>query len=162
MRRHVIVSGGLGGTVLLLSLIVVLAVLALTIGGCASPSFTPYTVEIAGAHGAIDCTKSPDSGTAFCTDLKACQHYAAAYDQSLSVRRLAQATVTGAALNGPAALVSPPTAPVVIGASALSSGASEIAGELGVIGANIDKITAHCLHDKGQKSGAYLVIDPNL
>lgn len=125
------------------------AIAALGLVACAAPSFMPFTVEIT-------------DRAAFTADLAACPKYAAQYQQSLSVRRVAQTAAAGAVSNGPAAVINPAVGGVVIGLGAASSGASEIAGELGVIDLNVDKITAHCLHDKGQRSGAYLVIDPNL
>jgi hypothetical protein len=52
--------------------------------------------------------------------------------------------------------------PTDAGIGAVVGAGSELATELGVIDANVDKIAARCLHDKGLKTGTYLVIDPNL
>ncbi len=134
---------------------------AALLAACGTPAYTPYTVEIQGAHGTIDCTKAPDSATGFCVDLKACQQYAAAYRQSLSARRIVQSGGTAAIGNAPTAVVSSGLAPFIIGAGVVSGAGNELAGELGVIDFNIDKITGRCLHDKSMRSGAYLVIDPN-
>jgi hypothetical protein len=119
--------------------------------GCAAPTFTPFTVEIANTG-------------AFRADLAVCQKYAAQYRQSLSPRRVLESSVVGASSNAPTAVATadPGIGAAVIGLGAASAVGNEVAAELGLIDLNVNKITASCLHDKGERSGLYHVIDPNL
>ena len=123
-----------------------IAVLAslLLLAACAAPTFSPYTVEIS----------DPQK---FDADLVLCQGYAAAYPKTLSVQAIGAGTVVGAAQNAAGAAVNP-LVPVI---GALGGAAQATISGLGAFGTNERKIIISCMIAKGERSGAYLVLEPN-
>lgn len=118
--------------------------LALLLCACAAPTYQPYTVEV------ID-------PIIFRSDLSLCQGYAKAYPQAFSPTAVVAAGVAGGLQNAPGAAVSP-LVPVV---GALGSAAEAVLSGIDVLNSNQRKIVIMCMTQKGIRSGAFLVLDPN-
>jgi uncharacterized membrane protein len=116
--------------------------LGLFLSACAP--YSPYAVEIS-------------DQTLFTADLKTCQTYAASYRAGFSLGGIASAAAEGAANNAPAAAVNP-LVPVL---GALGGATSATISGLDLMDSSQRKIVARCMTLKGERSRAYLVIDPN-
>ncbi len=112
--------------------------------GCATAPPTPMVFE----------TKDQVS---FDADLALCRTHAAAARQSLSASGIATA-------GGKAALQSAPSAainPLVPAVAAAGGATAEALSELNILGQVERHLIVHCMERKGDKSGAYFVLDPN-
>lgn len=94
---------------------------------------------------------------AFNADFTACKGYAAIARPRLSVRRIGTAGGRYGLQNAPGAAVNP----LVPAIAALGGAASETLDELNLLGQAEQRLVTHCMERKGDKSGAYFVLDPN-
>lgn len=119
----------------------ILAALGL-LSACAP--FTPFAVEIS-------------DQSQFTSDLSTCQGYATLYHPGINPLDLASSGALGAIQNAPAGAVNP-LIPVI---GALGGTTTAAINGLDLLSTNQRKIVTLCMAAKGDKSGKYLVIDPN-
>jgi hypothetical protein len=121
-----------------------LAAVACALSACATkPVPAPITFEIT-------------DWTSFRADLAMCRVYAQQARQSLSLSSVGTAGAKAGLATAPTAAVNP-LAPV-IGVVAGASG--EALNELNLLGQDERRLLANCMRRKGDKSGAYFVLDP--
>jgi hypothetical protein len=121
-----------------------LAAVGCVLSACAgAPPPAPITFEIA-------------DWNAYRADLAMCKVYAQQARQSLSLSSVGTAGAKAGLATAPTAAVNP-LAPV-IGAVAGASG--EALNELNVLGQKEHSLVVDCMKRKGDKSGAYFVLDP--
>ena len=110
--------------------------------------FVPYTPEL-------------NQPSVFTEDLGLCRKYALDYlstKGNINPSQIAQEGLReGSSKMGYIALS--PWAPAL---GALGAASAETLSQLGLDSKEAKKIISVCMHDKGQKSGAYSVFDPNL
>jgi hypothetical protein len=97
------------------------------------------------------------SEPAFTSDLALCRSYAAQGRQVFSAGDIATAGAKSALENAPGAAVSL----AVPAIAALGASASEALSELNLLGTTERRLVTRCMERKGDKSGAYFVLDPN-
>jgi hypothetical protein len=123
------------------------------LAGCAAQSVQTFTPFVPKAEMKSQAT--------FDVDLAACRAYALEYlsgKSDLDPVSVASATAQGALSN----LAEIAVSPVATGLSGVGSGSSEITSELGLNSNEGKKVVAVCLHDRGERSGAYHVMAPEL
>jgi hypothetical protein len=94
---------------------------------------------------------------AFLRDFDMCKGYAAQGRQSFSVGSIATAGAKAGLGSAPAAAVNP----IVPAIAALGGASGEALAELNLLGTTERRLVTRCMERKGDKSGAYFVLDPN-
>lgn len=87
-----------------------------------------------------------------------CRKYALAYREPFSLGRVGTAAVRGAGQNAAEA----PINPVIPLAGAVGSAGVATLDSLGILSDKQKRVFLRCLTNRGNKSGAYEVMDPNL
>lgn len=90
-------------------------------------------------------------------DKAECKKYALAYHEPFSLGSVGTAAIKGAGQN--AAEI--PINPIIPLAGAAGSAGVATLDSLGILSDKQKRVYVICLHDRGQKSGAYSVMDPN-
>jgi hypothetical protein len=114
---------------------------------------------LAGCVGTIPAPKvfEVKDQAAFETDFTLCKGYAAKAGRGLSIGDISTAGAKAGLENAPGAAVNLGVPAI----AALGGAASETLTELNVLGQTQRRLTVHCMERKGDKSGAYFVLDPN-
>jgi len=115
------------------------------LAGCASPTGSPYAVEI------VNSAKYSD-------DLKTCSGYALAYHPKFDAGAIAEAGTNGAASNAASAAVN-----VIIPAlGALGAAGGELLNQIDLMNSAQRRVFLKCMEKKTDRDGSALVLDPNL
>lgn len=126
------------------TLIASLAVVVLV--GCASPiELAPYIQDIT-------------DPVALARDKKECGNFALAFHEPLSASRIGTSAAKGAASNAAGAAVSP-FVPVL---GAAGGALTTTLDEIGVLNGKQRRVYLRCLDHRGERSHAYMVVDPDL
>jgi hypothetical protein len=91
-------------------------------------------------------------------DMADCRAHALAFNEPLSVTGIAVAGTKGVSSNAAGAAVNP-VVPLLGGVGAAGT---ELMNELNVLGDRQKRVFLICLHDRGERSRAYDVLDPGL
>lgn len=105
--------------------------------------YRPYVVEVRD-QAALD------------SDIAACRRYAEAYHRPVDAGGVGSHAATSAAANAAGAAINP-LVPVIGG---LGGAGAEVITDLDMAGVVGRKIFVKCLDRKGERSGAYLSLDP--
>ena len=118
---------------------------ALLLAGCSSiANFHPYVQDV----------KDP---AALAADEKDCLGYAQGYTTPLDLQGIGEAGVKGIANNAAEGVLNP----LVPVAGGLGGASVALLNNLGVLNGDQRRVFLICLHDRGERSRAYAVIDPN-
>lgn len=116
--------------------------IAWALAGCASPG-PPLAFDV-------------KDGAAYDADLATCRTYAAAARPRLSASSVGVAGGRSGLQNSAGAAINP----AVPAIAALGGAASEALNELNLAGESERRLVVRCMERKGDKSGAYFILDP--
>lgn len=122
---------------------ILLLILLVGLAACAA-EISPYAVEIT-------------DRAQYAADLKACQGYVQEYPKHFSVGAVGAGIVEGAAQSAAAGAINP----IIPAIGALGGGVQAGMEGLNLSSENGQKMVALCMAKKGERSRAYLVMDPN-
>lgn len=120
----------------------------LSLCGCGAmmePDWNAYSIDVSDVR-------------ALKVDAIQCKNYALSYKSDLSISRIATAGIRGAGNN----VAEAPISPIIPLAGAAGGAGAEALSGMNIVTDKRRRIYLRCLYEKGQRSGKYAIVDPDL